>query len=180
MSEIWHHGILGMKWGVRRFQNKDGSLTAEGRKRYLNEDGSLTKKGEKELDGNAKVRLKYEQTFDRIQKQYEQNKLDIKDIIRSAMSDVSMASEQEYEHSADCYYWLTSLFDGKNGKNIYDIPEIANHLLAFGPEENYERNRTKRNYIETGKAIAKELGFDIKNMTDDDFDNLYALANDRS
>ena len=29
-----HHGILGQKWGVRRFQNPDGSLTEEGRKRY--------------------------------------------------------------------------------------------------------------------------------------------------
>ena len=29
-----HYGILGMKWGVRRFQNPDGSLTEEGRKRY--------------------------------------------------------------------------------------------------------------------------------------------------
>lgn len=29
-----HHGILGMKWGVRRFQNKDGTYTAAGRKRY--------------------------------------------------------------------------------------------------------------------------------------------------
>lgn len=29
-----HHGILGMKWGVRRFQNKDGSLTAAGRSHY--------------------------------------------------------------------------------------------------------------------------------------------------
>lgn len=29
-----HHGILGQKWGVRRFQNKDGSLTSEGRIRY--------------------------------------------------------------------------------------------------------------------------------------------------
>lgn len=32
--ELYHHGILGTKWGVRRYQNKDGSLTAEGRKRY--------------------------------------------------------------------------------------------------------------------------------------------------
>lgn len=29
-----HHGIKGQKWGVRRFQNKDGSLTSAGRKRY--------------------------------------------------------------------------------------------------------------------------------------------------
>lgn len=29
-----HHGILGMKWGVRRYQNKDGSLTSVGRRRY--------------------------------------------------------------------------------------------------------------------------------------------------
>lgn len=38
-----HHGILGMKWGVRRFQNKDGSLTSEGKKRY-NDPDALKKK----------------------------------------------------------------------------------------------------------------------------------------
>jgi hypothetical protein len=36
MKNVWlaHHGIVGQKWGVRRFQNKDGSLTSAGKQRY--------------------------------------------------------------------------------------------------------------------------------------------------
>lgn len=46
-AELYHHGILGQKWGVRRYQNKDGTLTAEGRRKYLNPDGSYNKAGNK-------------------------------------------------------------------------------------------------------------------------------------
>lgn len=34
MEELTHHGIRGMRWGVRRYQNKDGSLTALGKRKY--------------------------------------------------------------------------------------------------------------------------------------------------
>lgn len=33
-DELQHHGVKGQKWGVRRYQNEDGSLTAEGRDKY--------------------------------------------------------------------------------------------------------------------------------------------------
>lgn len=41
-DELYHHGIKGQKWGVRRYQNSDGSLTEEGRKRYR--DSSIQKR----------------------------------------------------------------------------------------------------------------------------------------
>lgn len=39
INELSHHGIRGMKWGIRRFQNKDGSLTNMGRKRRIQLEG---------------------------------------------------------------------------------------------------------------------------------------------
>lgn len=61
---ICHHGILGMKWGIRRYQNKDGSLTWKGKQRYYKNPVSsgihateLTDKGKKALqnkDGSWK------------------------------------------------------------------------------------------------------------------------------
>lgn len=46
-GELYHWGIKGMKWGVRRYQNKDGSLTKAGKKRYDKLEAELNKLGGK-------------------------------------------------------------------------------------------------------------------------------------
>ena len=43
-SELYHHGIKGQKWGIRRFQNPDGTLTAEGQRRYGSQLGEYADK----------------------------------------------------------------------------------------------------------------------------------------
>lgn len=40
MNQIYHHGIKGQKWGVRRFQNEDGTYTAAGKRRYSSDEES--------------------------------------------------------------------------------------------------------------------------------------------
>ena len=52
-NELYHHGIKGMKWGIRRYQNKDGSLTDAGKKRLV----SRVQRGDKWDDPDKVARL---------------------------------------------------------------------------------------------------------------------------
>lgn len=64
MDTLYHFGIKGMKWGVRRFQNKDGTLTSAGKKRYSDNPASLS---DEELKSQVQ-RLNLEKTYRNLKK----------------------------------------------------------------------------------------------------------------
>ena len=79
-NELYHHGILGMKWGVRRYQNSDGSLTSAGRKRQAKKENKAVRKERATAKKNRRIlsdadiqkrinRLKSEQELSKLTEQ---------------------------------------------------------------------------------------------------------------
>lgn len=99
-----HFGILNMRWGIRRFQNSDGSLTPAGKERYskgtrklTNKDGSLAPAGEK--------------LYNKTPKKFKNNPL-VRDAmgyvtgLKLAMNKTLSAKDiGKYDKSVQKYYW---------------------------------------------------------------------------
>ena len=69
MDYLVHYGILGMKWGVRRYQNKDGTLTAAGKKRYNKErnETKVSDMTDDELNASL-IRKRMEKEYENLRK----------------------------------------------------------------------------------------------------------------
>lgn len=95
-NELTHHGILGMKWGRRRFQNKDGTLTAAGKKRYSAEMEKL-KREEVVLKNRQRTKAKLDrltkkrQELDEIRKKLSEGMDDGKNNKPKGIKDMSDA-----------------------------------------------------------------------------------------
>lgn len=69
-NELYHHGIKSQRWGVRKYQNPDGSLTSAGKKRYKKQ----FKRKVQSIEFDAKVAMDAVARFDRLAKRYEKAK----------------------------------------------------------------------------------------------------------
>ena len=107
-SDLQHHGIKGMKWGVRRYRNRDGSLTPAGKKRY-NDSEPAHEHHKRVYDGKKASQLSDQELRDRLnrlnmEKQYNQltqqetspGKKFIKDALYNAGKQVAAEQSKKY------------------------------------------------------------------------------------
>ena len=98
-NELYHHGVKGMKWGVRRYRNYDGSYTKRGLERYG--------KAESRYDKNKSA-------YDKAKLDYKAGKVD-KSTVKRAKSDMKMAKRR----MSDAYDSLKLDKKADQGKNLY-------------------------------------------------------------
>lgn len=137
-NELYHHGIMGMKWGVRRYQNADGSYTSAGRERYGKAVDTAFKPGK---DGKASNAEKITRSANDIVKKVKGTRDDSKkrksDQKYSDLSKISdaelnklinrLSNEQKYR---DLIYESEDISNGK--QYVDQILEIAGTVTAIG------------------------------------------------
>ena len=56
MDELKHYGVLGMRWGIRKYQDDNGNYTAEGKKRYIEDETAGLRKTKSSFEEKGRTR----------------------------------------------------------------------------------------------------------------------------
>lgn len=140
-DDIYHHGILGMKWGRRRYQNKDGSLTKAGQKRYNKETADL-KAERKSLKAKARTQKKMDKLKD----------------LKSEVDDLKKA-EEEAKAGESREEKRKRLLESTDAKEIYE-----NRNLLTTAELNDRINRIDTEARLASKIPEQKTGLDYLNQ----------------
>lgn len=178
-TEIYHHGTKGMHWGIRKYQNPDGSLTPAGRKRYMKNLRFRQKIDEKRLHSQKKEESAKEK-HDKLMKSSDGNELykrrselsndEIRDRINRMRLENELASYTTREPSKSEKMW----------KNIDKAMDVANRVAMYAntPVGKMAINKAKKalgiddpdskitNYKTFVKAINGKSDKDVKAMLD--------------
>lgn len=87
-DELYHHGVLGQKWGIRRYQNKDGTLTAAGKAKYRTES-TLGNVGRAVFNTSLGQRI----AGTGMNKGYREDKREIKDLYKQKKEGIKTSSK---------------------------------------------------------------------------------------
>ena len=154
-DELEHHGILGMKWGVRRFQTKSGSLTNLGKKRYNSKDGTLNNRGKKKYDKET-AKLKEERKVLK-NKARTQKKVDKLKDLNDEVDDLKKA-DAEAKSGESREEKRKRLLESTDAKEIYE-----NRSLLTTAELNDRINRIDTEARLAGKIPEQKTGLDYVN-----------------
>ena len=125
-SELYHHGIKGQKWGIRRYQNEDGTLTEEGKRRYLERTDA---RGDR-LTADEKVHAR--EIHDALT-----------EYTRKLASEYSEKMSKEVEKTEEYKEWKAKTKADllrNDGWSEEEIDDILNVDFFFDDEDNYVDN----------------------------------------